>query len=235
MHVAYGRARRLPHKSFLGRRQKATLQKPPHVTFGVPPGVRTWPVTLFTDAELRQLRTAVLAESSRRSTSLEDLVDVSSTYRSSSHFVASTIPRTGGRFEVKLTPRWKAACAGCLPSISAKLDALTAPLLAEGPCANAHVEWHVMRVAPGASAQEWHVDQNAKKCYHTLIVPLTPDPPDSGTTFKTGRGTPDVTLNPYGGAGCFKGNVVHCGSAHPADARPRLFLYAAITTGENWN
>ena len=30
------------------------------------------------------------------------------------------------------------------------------------PCRNAHVEWHVMHVSPEASAQEWHVDQNAK-------------------------------------------------------------------------
>ena len=218
MHVAYYRANALP---------------PPR-----PPkddGVRTWAPGLFTSTELRALCTTPLAESKRRSRSLDELASLK--HGDSSHFVHSTIPRTGGRFEIKLRPAWCAACKanGATHTVATKLESLTASLLREGGCANAraHVEWHLMRVDPGAAAQETHVDQNAKKCYWTLIVPLTRDPAGSGTVFDKLPGRP--VLNPYGSAVAFRGNVQHHGSAHPADAAPRRFLYAAITTGENWN
>ena len=65
-----------------------------------------------------------------------------------------------------------------------------------------------------------------------VLIPLSRDPPGSGTAFKLGKN--EIVVNPYGGAVVFKGNVRHRGAAHPAKV-PRIFLYAAVTTGENWN
>ena len=126
-----------------------------------------------------------------------------------------------------------AAAGGPIGAAVAKLRRVVEELRTQA-CTNAHAEWHLMRVAPGAEEQKWHADQNGKKCYWTAIVPLTRDPPGSGTEFRAGRGR-TLVANPHGGALAFRGNVPHRGTAHPATAPTRLFLYCAFTTGENWN
>ena len=123
---------------------------------------------------------------------------------------------------------------GPITKAFAKLQRVVEELRGQA-CTNARAEWHLMRVSPAAEEQKWHADQNAKKCYWTLIVPLTRDPPGSGTEFRARRDTASVVANPYGGAVAFRGNVVHRGTAHPPTASDRLFLYCAFTTGENWN
>lgn len=219
MYVALYRARRLA----------ARMEPEPK-----PEPCITWK-KLFSEDELQAIKETPLNDSKRSAKSLLQLQENDDVV---SHFVKATTPRTGGRYEIKLSPSWFEALRAnkATEKPAATLQKLIDALRDKPGCANArsvHTEWHLMRVAPGASAQGMHVDQNAKSCYWTLLVPLTKDPPDSGTVFK--RGKTAVCINPYRGAVAFRGNVKHYGSAHPAHAGARLFLYAAITTGENWN
>ena len=189
--------------------------------------------SVFTEADIRGLRQTPLVETNRRSLSCDALLDAC-LRGATSHFVQSSTPRSGGRFEVKLSKRWAAACARECPAM-AKLAAVIESAQGRNPhCGNSHVEWHLMRVAPRAEAQNRHVDQNAKKGYYTVIAPLTRDPPTSGTAFPRGKKKDDLVLNTFGDVVVFRGNVPHYGPAH-ASSDPRIFLYAAVTTGDNWN
>lgn len=209
--IAYGRSRQLAAVS------------PP-----LPAGVLLWPDVL-TDSDIAQLRTAPLRETKRRSVSLDDLL---AGRHQQSHFVASVVPRDGGRLDIRLTDSFARACAEQCRAMG-KINGIVDQLRHRSDhCGRASVEWHAMYVAPRSGAQSWHVDQNAKKCYWTIIVPLTRDPVGSGTTFRHHRES--TTLNPHGGVVAFRGNVEHRGAPHDS-AHPRLFLYVVVTTGENWN
>lgn len=211
---------------------RTTRIKPAEGAPRLPEGVRTFD-RLLTARDVRALLTTPIAESSRRKRTLSSLAHEEGVF---SALVRESKPRGAGRQEIKLSDAWERACVergGAVGAAMGKLRRVVEELRSHA-CTNARAEWHLMRVSPGAEEQKWHADQNAKKCYWTLIVPLTRDPPGSGTEFRAGKGR-TVVANPHGGALAFRGNAVHRGTSHPASAPTRLFLYSAFTTGENWN
>ena len=96
------------------------------------------------------------------------------------------------------------------------------------------VAWHAMIVHPGSPTQEVHVDDEKfvrnKRCYYTLIIPLTNNPQAGGTYF------PQLgfVFCAFGGALMFDGAVEHAGLGNPSNAN-RVFLYAAIHSGKDEN
>lgn len=215
-----------PKRHDVRQNTKRTPQDPEQVADGVLVFRR-----LLTRQDVETLRTTPLPETSRKSLSLEDLFATLHSGRPS-HFIESSTPRNGGRFEIKLSSCWADQSRRLHRGMDSLVGIAEYLKSTHRACAHARLRWHVMRVDPNAGPQQWHVDQNAKKCYWTILVPLTPDPPQSGTAFRIGR--TETVLNPYLGAVCFRGNVKHRGTAH-ASRTPRFFLYGSLTTNDDWN
>ena len=139
------------------------------------------------------------------------------------------------RWDVKLTPLWVETMR------TVNVAFAEACSLAEGvrsmnpKCKRAKIEWHVMIVHPGSPDQTLHMDDAAslgkgKRCYYTLIVPLTGHENSGGTHFPVMSNT----FASLGGALVFDGSVLHAGKGNRSKF-DRLFLYAAIFTGADRN
>ena len=95
-----------------------------------------------------------------------------------------------------------------------------------------------MMVHPGSPSQDVHIDDAASRrggnrCYYTLIVPLSSHS-SLGTHFPTLNSNRGHTFATFGGALVFDGGVEHAGLANRS-THDRIFLYAAVFTGEDKN
>lgn len=152
------------------------------------------------------------------------------------NFISDVVPRHERRVDITLTSFWVESMKNVNVAFA------EATRLADGVkvhmggaiCKRAKVVWHAQIVHPGASRQDIHVDDGSKRCYYTLIVPLTSDPRAGGTYFPGLDDNRGRTFSAFGGAVAFDGNIEHAGLANRS-ANDRIFLYAVILTGKDFN
>ena len=141
------------------------------------------------------------------------------------------------RWDVKLTVTWVEKMREVNVAFAKACEIAEGIRKMNPTCKKANIEWHVMIVHPGSPSQPVHVDDEAsllprrKRCYYTLIIPLTPPRPGSGGTHFPKLGHTFVS---FGGALVFDGGVEHAGLANRS-SHDRIFLYAAVFTGKDRN
>lgn len=176
---------------------------------------------------------ALLLQSPVRKESGASLLDIVTSPSSNYAFLDHATERGKGRVDFALNRNWEREASSSLTQFRKVKNVVRR--IAEGKQSKSvSVQWHVMVVSPGAKEQEWHKDAPGKRVYSTFLLPLTRDPPSSGTEFKgRGRGKTEVA-NPFGGGILFDGKVAHRGTSHPGPEE-RIFLYAAIFAGSDPN
>lgn len=141
-------------------------------------------------------------------------------------------PRT--RWDVRLTQRWVDKMRTVNVAFMDACKLVESVKRTDARCKKCKVDWHLQRVSPGSPDQKLHVDdtttQRGRRCYYTLIVPLTDNPLAGGTKFPT----LGVVFTTYGGAVLFDGSVEHAGVGNRSHSM-RYFLYAALYTGQDAN
>jgi len=141
------------------------------------------------------------------------------------------------RWDITLTDTWVAKMANVNSAFRDAVELARRVPEMNSKCKNSkiNVVWHAMIVFPGSPDQPIHIDdaqstQAGRRCYFTLIVPLTFDPKAGGTNFPKLH----KTFSSFGGALAFDGGVEHAGLGNRSKTN-RIFLYAAIFTGKDHN
>ena len=147
-------------------------------------------------------------------------------------FVTAWLPRNIGRFEVQLSSKWVSTMHD--DAVMIKANAFIRRFMQTRRCARARVTWYAQIVKPGSHDQQDHVDDGLagrrRRCYYTVILPLTNAPKQGGTYFVSlGR-----AVTNYGGVCVHRGDVVHHGQGNRS-SQPRCFLYAVICEGTDHN
>jgi hypothetical protein len=141
------------------------------------------------------------------------------------------------RWDITLTDVWVEKMANVNAAFRDAVEIARRVPEMNSKCKNSKINivWHAMIVFPGSPDQPLHIDdaqstKAGRRCYFTLIVPLTYDPKAGGTHFpKLQR-----TFSSFGGALAFDGGVEHAGLGNRSK-KDRIFLYAAIFTGKDHN
>ena len=145
-----------------------------------------------------------------------------------------------------------------VPTFSDKIHDLIAYIVEANTTCKKHskkkelnIEYHLMHTESSdkSKPQELHVDAPDKKCYYTIIIPLTNDNQDvekekyTGTHFcqnfntytaSTKEEYTDRCVNLYRGAVIFKGDVEHYGLPN-LTGKKRIFLFIVVYTGKDPN
>lgn len=156
-------------------------------------------------------------------------------YGNASRFLNDVVPREREtRWDITLSTLWVNKMARINVAFAYAIDIADGVRRNMGRCPKANIVWHAQIVHPGSSDQPLHVDDKPKRrrkgCYFTLIIPLTQDPRSGGTHFPL----LNRTFSSFGGALAFDGSVEHAGLGNRSK-KDRIFLYAAIFTGEDRN
>ena len=176
------------------------------------------------------------AKRGKTSFSLVDLLDLAPAKAkgNASRFVKASTPRDHARWDIHLREEWVSQMREVNVAFAQACE--MAHRIQKQQCTSkSTVAWHAMIVRPGSPDQNVHVDDKqfrvgGKRCYYTLIIPLSSDPEAGGTHFPTlGH-----TFCDYGGALMFDGSVQHAGLGNRSWG-DRIFLYAAIHSGKDEN
>jgi len=192
------------------------------------------------DALTSLLQSPLTVQGARRGTlrfSLMDLLLLAPKPQkgNASQFVQSSTPRDKARWDVHLSDKWVEQMREVNVAFSKACD-IADNIRTQRCTSRSTIAWHAMIVHPGSPDQKVHVDDSAfkvgkgKRCYYTLIVPLTSDPKAGGTHFPK----LEYTFSEYGGALMFDGAVEHAGLGNRSNS-DRVFLYAAIHSGKDEN
>ena len=195
---------------------------------------------LFDEGALDAILSTSLSTGARRGQTeftLRELLRLTATVQrgNAARFIVEVVPREREtRWDVTLSTEWVNKMSLVNVAFRGAIRIAKGVRCNMGECPNAKIVWHAQIVHPGSPDQPLHVDdrprRRGKGCYFTLIIPLTRDPEAGGTHFPLLH----RTFCSFGGALAFDGSVEHAGLGNRS-ASDRIFLYAAIFTGEDRN